>query len=60
MPTELGVAADLPTQARCLTGRNACAPEAVGGLRGYDKLRRATADPEHEIQGDGRAVPLGI
>lgn len=45
---ERGVAADLPTQARCLAGENACPPEDVGAPPGYAEFLRAIANPRHK------------
>jgi hypothetical protein len=32
----------------CLEGRNACPPEDVGGLGGYEEFLQAMRDPTHE------------
>jgi hypothetical protein len=42
---ERGVASDLPAQARCLAGENACPPEDVGGPPGYEEFLRVIANP---------------
>lgn len=42
--------------ARCLAGENACPPEDVGGPSGYDDLRAALADPQHEAHEDFMAL----
>jgi len=47
-----GVASDSPSQARCLSGENACPPEDVGGLPGYEDFLRAIADPRHDQHDD--------
>ena len=35
-------------RARCLDGAGRCPPEDVGGIPGYDDLKRALADPGHQ------------
>jgi len=41
--------ADIPQGgALCLAGQGACPPEDCGGPPGFDHLKRAIADPDHE------------
>lgn len=47
-----GAAPDSPSQARCLSGENACPPEDVGGPPGYEAFLRAIADPGHDQHQD--------
>ncbi|KWR84236.1 plasmid pRiA4b ORF-3 family protein [Cupriavidus sp. IDO] len=44
----------------CLAGENACPPEDVGGVSGYDRFREALADPENEEHLDYRTWVGGI
>ncbi|WP_258187324.1 plasmid pRiA4b ORF-3 family protein, partial [Variovorax sp. WS11] len=46
-------AVELPDEGRnswpmCLAGANACPPEDVGGLGGYEEFLQAIGDPSHE------------
>jgi Plasmid pRiA4b ORF-3-like protein len=36
----------------CIDGENACPPEDCGGPHGYERLRRALANPQHEEHKD--------
>lgn len=49
------------TEVRCLTGRRSCPPEDCGGPWGYQELRAALADPEHERHAELREwMPVGF
>nr|MBP7908442.1 plasmid pRiA4b ORF-3 family protein [Pseudomonadales bacterium] len=49
---ERGAGSEIPPQARCLAGENACPPEDVGGPPGYAHFLEAIADPSHEAHRD--------
>ena len=36
----------------CAAGKNACPPEDVGGIGGYEHFLRAISNPKHEEQGE--------